>query len=76
MLWGPTGIGISSIIADVASTHGLQLIDLHLSQLAPTYLRGLPVAEKGVSRWFPREFLPSDDKEVLEHHGTTCHAGN
>jgi hypothetical protein len=65
MLWGPPGIGKSSIVADVASTHGLQLIDLRLSQLAPTDLRGLPVAENGVSRWFPPEFLPTDGKGVL-----------
>lgn len=65
MLWGPPGIGKSSIVADVASTHGLQLVDLRLSQLAPTDLRGLPVAENGVSRWFPPEFLPTTGKGVL-----------
>ena len=65
MLWGPPGIGKSSIVADVASSHGLQLVDLRLSQLAPTDLRGLPVAENGVSRWFPPEFLPTEGEGVL-----------
>ena len=65
MLWGPPGIGKSSIVADVASSHGLQLVDLRLSQLAPTDLRGLPVAENGLSRWFPPEFLPTEGKGVL-----------
>jgi hypothetical protein len=65
MLWGPPGIGKSSIVADVSKKHGLQLIDLRLSQLAPTDLRGLPVAENGVSRWFPPEFLPANGKGVL-----------
>lgn len=65
MLWGLPGIGKSSIVADVARKHGLQLVDLRLSQLAPTDLRGLPVAENGVSRWFPPEFLPTDGKGIL-----------
>jgi len=65
MLWGPPGIGKSSIVADVASQHDLRLVDLRLSQLAPTDLRGLPVAENGVSRWFPPEFLPTDGQGIL-----------
>lgn len=65
MLWGPPGIGKSSIVADIASEHNLQLVDLRLSQLAPTDLRGLPVAENGVSRWFPPEFLPTSGKGIL-----------
>lgn len=65
MIWGPPGIGKSSIVADVARQHELRLVDLRLSQLAPTDLRGLPVAENGVSRWFPPEFLPADGQGVL-----------
>ena len=65
MLWGPPGIGKSSIVAEVALQHQLQLVDLRLSQLAPTDLRGLPVAEDGVSRWFPPEFLPSGGQGIL-----------
>ena len=65
MLWGPPGIGKSSIVADVANGAKLQLVDLRLSQLAPTDLRGLPVADKGVSRWFPPEFLPTTGKGIL-----------
>lgn len=65
MLWGPPGIGKSSIVASVARQHGLDLVDLRLSQLAPTDLRGLPVAEGGISRWYPPEFLPRTGKGVL-----------
>lgn len=65
MLWGPPGIGKSSIVADVARQRGMQLVDLRLSQLAPTDLRGLPVAENGVSRWFPPEFLPTEGRGIL-----------
>lgn len=65
MLWGPPGIGKSSIVADVARQNELQLVDLRLSQLAPTDLRGLPVAENGLSRWFPPEFLPTGGQGIL-----------
>lgn len=65
MIWGAPGIGKSSIVAQVAAAHGLALIDLRLSQLAPTDLRGLPVAEKGVSRWYPPEFLPTSGEGIL-----------
>lgn len=65
MLWGPPGIGKSSVVAQVAEAHGLPLIDLRLSQLAPTDLRGLPVPEHGITRWAPPEFLPREGRGVL-----------
>jgi hypothetical protein len=65
MLWGPPGIGKSSIVAGVAQASGVNFVDLRLSQLAPTDLRGLPVADKGVSRWYPPEFLPTEGEGVL-----------
>ena len=39
MIWGPPGIGKSSIVAQTAAAHNLPVIDLRLSQLAPTDLR-------------------------------------
>ncbi|HNP74737.1 MAG TPA: MoxR family ATPase [Kouleothrix sp.] len=65
MIWGPPGIGKSSIVAQVAAAHGLECIDLRLSQLAPTDLRGLPVAKAGRSHWYPPEFLPGAGAGVL-----------
>jgi len=65
MIWGPPGIGKSSIVAQTAEAHELACIDLRLSQLAPTDLRGLPVAEEGISRWYPPEFLPREGKGIL-----------
>ncbi len=60
MLWGPPGVGKSSIVAQVAASQGLDFVDVRLSQLAPTDLRGLPVPDhtERVSRWFAPEFLP------------------
>ena len=67
MIWGPPGIGKSSVVAQVADGAGMQLIDLRLSQLAPTDLRGLPVADHdaGVARWYPPEFLPREGRGIL-----------
>lgn len=65
MIWGPPGIGKSSIVAQTAAAHKLGFIDLRLSQLAPTDLRGLPVARGGVSRWYPPEFLPTKGAGIL-----------
>lgn len=65
MIWGPPGVGKSSIVAATAEHLGLSLVDLRLSQLAPTDLRGLPVPEGGISKWLPPEFLPQDGAGIL-----------
>ncbi|NTW00360.1 MAG: MoxR family ATPase [Oscillochloris sp.] len=65
MIWGPPGIGKSSIVAQTAAAHELEFIDVRLSQLAPTDLRGLPVPENGVARWYPPEFLPRAGQGIL-----------
>lgn len=65
MIWGPPGIGKSSIVNQVAKENNLNFIDLRLSQLAPTDLRGLPVADNGISKWYPPDFLPRTGKGIL-----------
>lgn len=65
MIWGPAGIGKSSIVAQVAAEHGIEMIDVRLSQLAPTDLRGLPVPDGDISRWLPPEFLPRTGAGIL-----------
>lgn len=49
MIWGAPGSGKSSIVAQVAQENDIDFVDVRLSQLAPTDLRGLPVAEDGIS---------------------------
>ncbi|WP_299426593.1 MoxR family ATPase [uncultured Meiothermus sp.] len=65
MLWGPPGVGKSSIVAQTARKYGIGFIDVRLSQLAPTDLRGLPVPLDGVSRWYPPEFLPQEGQGIF-----------
>lgn len=65
MMWGAPGIGKSSIVAKVAKDNGMEVIDVRLSQLAPTDLRGLPYVDAGVARFAPPSFLPSGGKGIL-----------
>lgn len=65
MIWGAPGIGKSSIVKSVAASKKLELVDLRISQLAPTDLRGLPMPDGDVARWLPPEFLPRKGKGIL-----------
>lgn len=65
MIWGPPGVGKSSIVMQIAVQNALEFIDVRLSQLAPTDLRGLPVPEDGSTCWMPPDFLPTSGKGVL-----------
>ena len=67
MIWGPPGVGKSSIVQQVATKHYLAFVDVRLSQLSPTDLRGLPVADHqdAVSRWYAPDFLPRKGGGIL-----------
>jgi hypothetical protein len=67
MMWGAPGIGKSSVVQQLADEFTMGLIDVRLSQLAPSDLRGLPVPdrENSISRWYPPEFLPRSGKGIL-----------
>ena len=43
----------------------MDFIDLRLSQLAPTDIRGLPEPRDGISYWCPPEFLPQSGSGIL-----------
>jgi hypothetical protein len=64
-LWGPPGIGKSSIVKMAAQDNNLELIDLRISQLAPTDIRGLPYIEEGMARFAPPSFLPKEGRGIL-----------
>jgi len=63
-LWGPPGIGKSSIVAQIAKEKKIAFIDLRLSLLDPTDLRGIPFfnAENNEAIWAPPSFLPNADQ--------------
>ncbi len=58
MLWGPPGVGKSQIISQVASRHDVPLIDIRLSQMEPSDLRGIPFREKDRVEWAVPSMLP------------------
>jgi MoxR-like ATPase len=59
-LWGPPGIGKSSIVSQIAKDRNIGFIDLRLSLLDPTDLRGIPFfnSEDNSAVWAPASFLP------------------
>jgi MoxR-like ATPase len=67
MIWGPPGIGKSAIVDQIATKHYLGFIDVRLSQLSPSDLRGLPIADHhdAVSRHYAPEFLPRKGGGIL-----------
>jgi MoxR-like ATPase len=59
-VWGPPGVGKSSVVKQVATRRKVELLDIRASLLDPTDLRGIPTVEDGIARWCPPSFLPSD----------------
>ena len=64
MLWGPPGVGKSQIVAKIALQHGVPLIDIRLSQMEPTDLRGIPFRNGQLVEWSIPSVLPN-----AERHG-------
>ena len=58
MLWGPPGVGKSRIIAGIAQRRAAPLIDLRLSQMEPTDLRGIPFRKGDNVEWSVPAMLP------------------
>jgi hypothetical protein len=64
-IWGAPGIGKSSAVKQVANEQNLELIDLRISQLAPTDIRGLPFTKDGKAHFAPPSFLPTEGEGIL-----------
>lgn len=58
MLWGPPGVGKSQIIAQVAARHAAPMIDIRLSQMEPSDLRGIPFRVGNGVEWAVPAMLP------------------
>ncbi len=63
MLWGAPGIGKSQIIAQVATQHKVAMIDIRLSQMEPSDLRGIPFKNGALVDWSIPSLLP----DVVRH---------
>ncbi len=58
MLWGPPGVGKSDLVRQAAAKHGGRVIDLRLSQLEPSDLRGIPFRVDNSVQWAVPNMLP------------------
>ena len=59
MIWGPPGVGKSQMIAQVAKRHNVKLIDIRLSQMEPSDLRGIPFRNNEIVEWAVPSMLPN-----------------
>ena len=58
MMWGPPGVGKSQMVAQVAARHGVPVIDIRLSQMEPSDLRGIPFRSGESVVWAVPAMLP------------------
>jgi len=58
MLWGPPGVGKSQMVAQVATRHQAPVIDIRLSQMEPSDLRGIPFRVGEHVDWAVPSMLP------------------
>ncbi|WJW74768.1 MoxR family ATPase [Thiohalobacter sp. IOR34] len=58
MVWGPPGVGKSQMIAQIAERHGVPVIDIRLSQMEPSDLRGIPFRNGDFVEWSVPAILP------------------
>ncbi|MEA2051057.1 MAG: MoxR family ATPase [Campylobacterota bacterium] len=64
-IWGSPGVGKSSLVQQIAKQKNMKFIDLRLSLLDPTDLRGIPFfeAEQKKAVWAKPEFLPDSSSD-------------
>ena len=65
MIWGPPGVGKSQVVAQIAEMHHVPVIDIRLSQMEPSDLRGIPFrSSDSLVEWAIPSMLPD-----AERHG-------
>lgn len=62
MMWGPPGVGKSQMVAEVAAKHQVPVIDVRLSQMEPSDLRGIPFRTDGHVVWAIPAILPDTER--------------
>ncbi|MBL3616514.1 MAG: MoxR family ATPase [gamma proteobacterium endosymbiont of Lamellibrachia anaximandri] len=58
MLWGPPGVGKSDMVRQVGEKHTVPVIDIRLSQMEPSDLRGIPFRVESRVDWAIPSILP------------------
>lgn len=62
MLWGPPGVGKSDIVRHIAETHHAGVVDVRLSQMEPSDLRGIPFRTENHVEWAVPSLLPDEQR--------------
>ncbi len=58
MLWGPPGVGKSQMVMETAQRNSAPMIDIRLSQMEPSDLRGIPFRVGDAVEWAVPAMLP------------------
>ncbi len=66
MLWGPPGVGKSQIVTQIAARHQVPVIDIRLSQMEPSDLRGIPFRVGEHVEWAVPAMLPDAQRHGVE----------
>ncbi len=66
MMWGPPGVGKSQMVVQIGESHDIPVIDIRLSQMEPSDLRGIPFRSGERVEWAPPAMLPD-----AQRHGKT-----
>lgn len=62
MLWGAPGIGKSQLVTQVGIKHNAPVIDIRLSQMEPSDLRGIPFRVGDMVEWAIPALLPDSKR--------------
>jgi len=65
MLWGPPGVGKSDIVGQIAERHHVPVLDIRLSQMEPSDLRGIPFRSGDLVEWAIPAMLPNAKRHGL-----------
>jgi MoxR-like ATPase len=66
MLWGPPGVGKSDMIRQTGDRHQSPVIDIRLSQMEPSDLRGIPFRSGDYVEWAAPAILPDERRHGPE----------
>ena len=62
MIWGAPGIGKSGIVKSIADKYDVAIIDIRLSQMEPSDLRGIPFQNGELVDWSIPSILPNTER--------------
>ena len=65
MIWGPPGVGKSTIVKTLARDMSVGFVDVRLAQMESIDIRGIPVPNKETKTvdWFPSSIFPKDNSK-------------